>query len=80
VPRQADASNNLIALPGPATDKGQLLTLIDPRLQVVCVYHIDQTGKIALRSVRRIQWDLQMTYFNNEGPLPQEIQSLLEQR
>ena len=38
------------------------------------------TGKIALRSVRNIQWDLQMTYLDNDGLLPQAIQSLLEQR
>jgi hypothetical protein len=45
------------------------------------VYRIDAvTGKIGLKSVRNLYWDLQMTYHNNEPPLPQEIEKLLEQR
>jgi hypothetical protein len=45
------------------------------------VYHIGlTTGKIALRSVRNIHWDLQMTEFNGEAPLPREIQALIEPR
>ena len=78
----AVAGSELIVVPTTLGDKGrQMLTVVDPRQKVVCVYHIDlATGKIALRSVRNIHWDLQMTYMNNENPLPQEIQSLLEQR
>lgn len=79
--RQAVPSNGLTALPGPVGKKGQLLTVIDLQRQVIAVYHIElETGKIALRSVRNIQWDLQMTYLDNEGLLPQEIQGLLEPR
>jgi hypothetical protein len=71
----------LIAVPGPVGEKGQLLTIVDPRQRVMSVYHVDQaSGKIALRSVRNIHWDLQLTYLDNEGLLPQEIQSLLETR
>lgn len=78
---QAGAGNELIAVPGPTGEKGQLLTVIDPKTRVMSVYHIESaTGKIALRSVRNIHWDLQMTEFNGERPLPQEIRSLLEQR
>ena len=59
----------------------QMLTVVDPRQRVLSVYHIElATGKIALKSVRNIQWDLQMTDLNNEKPFPQEIRSLLEQR
>ena len=77
----AVTGSELIVVPATLADKGQMLTIIDPRQKVVCVYHIDlATGKIALRSVRKIHWDLQMTYMNNENPLPQEIQSLLEQK
>ena len=77
----AVAGSELIVVPATLADKGQMLTVVDPRQKVVCVYHIDlATGKIALRSVRKIHWDLQMTYMNNENPLPQEIQSLLEQK
>jgi hypothetical protein len=75
------ADDQLIAVPARVGEQGQLLTLIDPRQQVMGVYHIDlATGKITLRSVRNFRWDLQMTYLNNEGPLPEEIRSLLEQR
>jgi len=46
---------------------------------VMSVYQIDaQTGRIALRSVLKIHWDLQMTEYNGESPLPREIQALLE--
>jgi len=71
----------LIAVATTVADKFQQLTVIDPKRQVMSVYHIHPaTGKIALRSVRNIQWDLQLTYLDNEGLLPQEIQSLLETR
>ncbi len=58
-----------------------MLTIVDPRQRALSVYHIDlNTGKIALKSVRNIQWDLQVTSFNNEIPLPQEIRSGLDQQ
>ena len=72
---------DLIVVPMTSGDKGQVLSIVDPRQRVLCVYRIDPaTGKIALKSVRNLNWDLQMSYLNNEAPLPQEIQSLLEQR
>ena len=75
------AGAELIVVPAAVGDKTQLLTVIDPRSQAMSVYHVDlATGKIALRSVRTLRWDLQMTYMNNENPLPQEIRALLEQR
>ena len=78
---QIDSDGDLIAVPGPVGEKGQLLTVIDQKRRVMSVYHIHQaTGKITLRSARNIQWDLQLTYLDNEGLLPQEIQSLLETR
>ena len=75
------AGSELIVVPTPLGDRGQMLTVVDPKQRVLSVYHIDlMTGKIALKSVRNIHWDLQMTYLNNENPLPQEIRSLSEQR
>ena len=48
-----------------------MLTVVDPRQHVLGVYHINMvTGKIALMSVRNIQWDLQINDLNNEKPLP----------
>jgi uncharacterized protein YfaP (DUF2135 family) len=80
-PYASPEGSDLIVVPAAAGDKTQILTVIDPRTQAMGVYHVDlQTGKIALRSVRTLRWDLQMTYMNNENPLPQEIRGLLEQR
>jgi hypothetical protein len=74
-------SGDLLVLPITSGDKGQLLAVVEPKQQVMSVYRIDAlTGKIALKSVRNLHWDLQMTSHNNEAPLPQEIQSMLEQR
>jgi hypothetical protein len=72
---------DLIVVPMTSGDKSQVLSIVDPRQRMLCVYRIDSlTGKIALKSARNLNWDLQMSYLNNEAPLPQEIRSLLEQR
>ena len=74
----AVANGELIALATTIGDKYQQVTVIDPKQRVMSVYHVElATGKISLRSVRNIHWDLQMTEFNGDNPLPQEIQSLL---
>jgi hypothetical protein len=70
---------DLIVVPFGSPEKGPLLSVIDPRQRVMSVYRLDPTsGKIALKSVRNLHWDLQMNDFNNEPPLPREIQSLIE--
>ena len=72
---------DLIAVPSSMGEKGQMLTVIDPRQRTIGVYTIDPaSGKIALRSVRNILWDLQMADFNSDNPLPREIRLQLEQR
>jgi hypothetical protein len=77
----AVAGTEMIVVPTMLGDKAQVLTVVDPRQQVISVYHIDLvTGKISLKSVRKMVWDLQITDFNTENPLPQEIRSKLEQR
>ncbi len=77
----AATGSELIVAPMALGEKTQMLTVVDPRHRVVCVYHIDAaTGKIALKSARNIQWDLQINNFNNEAPLPQQIQSMSDQR
>jgi hypothetical protein len=71
----------LIALSSTLADNKEQLTLIDTNSRVVSVYHIDPaTGQIALKSVRNVNWDLQMTQFNGASPLPNEIRTLLQQR
>jgi hypothetical protein len=77
----AVAGSELIVVPTALGDKGQMLTVVDPRQRVICVYHIDlANGRIALKSARKIQWDLQINDLNNEKLLPQEVQSMVEQR
>ena len=59
----------------------QQVTVVDPRRQVMAVYHIDRnTGAINLRSVRSVQWDLVMEDFNSGSPTPREIRSIADQR
>ncbi len=81
-PYPTAAVGELIAIPtGPLGERSQMLTVVDPRQRVMSVYRIDGgSGKIALLSVRNIQWDLQMTDFNGVEPLPREIRRQLEQR
>jgi hypothetical protein len=78
----AVAGTELIVVPTALGDNvHQMLTVVDPRQRVLSVYHINiATGKIALKSVRNIQWDMQINDLNNEDPLPQQIRSLLEQK
>ena len=78
---QPICGGELIAVPAPMGEKGQMLTVLDPRQQTMGVYWIEAgTGKITLRSVRNIRFDLMMTDFNGENPLPREIRNQLEQR
>lgn len=83
--QRANASHsgagNLVTLSTPVGDKFQQLTVIDPDLRVLSVYHIElASGEVSLKSVRNIHWDLQMTEFNGKSPLPREIRTLLEQK
>jgi hypothetical protein len=75
------ASSELIALSHTLANNRQQVTLIDPQLRTISVYHIDEsTGDVALRCVRNFQWDTQMIEFNGTKPLPREVRSLVEQR
>ena len=74
------ADGDLIALAMPLADGRQVLTVVDPRLRVVSVYHVEPSGGITLKSVRNVNWDLQMEAFNSAAPLPHDIRAQLEQR
>jgi hypothetical protein len=77
----AVTGTELIVVPTVLGDKVQMLTVIDPRQRVLGVYHIDTaTGKISLKSVRNIHWDLQIDHLNTDEPLPQQIRSMWEQK
>ncbi len=65
-------------IPG-AGDKHQQLLVLDPKLRVMSVYHVDSlTGVVSLRCVRQIHWDLQLADYNGVNPLPREIRLMLE--
>jgi hypothetical protein len=52
------------------------VVVVDPQQRSLAVYHVDlATGKLALKSVRNVTWDLQMRDYNTEDPLPQDIRS-----
>jgi len=75
------SGGELIALSATVENKYQQLTVIDPKLRVISVYHVDlASGDMELRCVRDIRWDLQMDYFNGKGLTPPEIRSMLESR
>lgn len=80
-PTQSVSGGELLAIASDASEGYQLLTLIDPKTRIISVYQIDRaTGKIALRSVRNVHWDLQMEEYNSVNPSPREIRNLLQQR
>jgi hypothetical protein len=63
---------------GPAGDH---VVVIDPAARVMAVYRVQKDrGEIKLASVRQIQWDLQVTSYANEGPLPEEIRAGLDRQ
>lgn len=72
------AGPGLIALGSVAGDYQQI-AVIDPQQRVMSVYHVElKTGKIELKSVRNITWDMRIEQFNSTEPLPEQIRSLLE--
>ena len=80
-PSQGVASSDLITLQLPPVENRQQLVLIDPRQRAMGVYQVDtNTGEIALKSVRALHWDLQLSEFISAAPLPREIRSLIDQR
>ncbi|MCA9133439.1 MAG: hypothetical protein KDA45_09805 [Planctomycetales bacterium] len=55
----------------------QQLTVVDVRGRSLAVYHIDPgNGKVQLKSVRNLAWDLQMEHFNGQSPLPSELRQV----
>lgn len=55
----------------------QQIVVVDLTEKTMAVYHIDPAqGKIQLRSVRKLIWDLRMEQFNGQSPLPSELQQV----
>ena len=80
VPQVASAPSDLIAFSTTVGESQQQLTIIDREKRVISVYHVEGDGKIALKSVRKIQWDLEVDNLNNVAPLPQEVRSMVVQQ
>ena len=79
--RANNVDSGLIALATVVGNAHQQITLIDPKMRVICVYHVSlASGEISLQSVRNIHWDLQMDEFNGTSPSPREIRALEAQR
>jgi len=74
------AAGDLMAFSAELGSGPSQITLIDAKSRVMCVYHVDREGKIELRSVRNVQWDLLIEEFNGVSPFPRDIRALLEQR
>ncbi len=75
------SAGDLMAFSAETSEGPSQVILIDAAAKSMCVYHVDRaTGKIALKSVRKFQWDFLIEEFNGVRPLPREIQALLEQR
>ena len=75
--RSIAAPTGLITLTSEANNLQQV-TVIDPQTRAMAVYHVERTtGRVTLKSVRQLHWDLQLEEFNGISPLPREIQSIL---
>lgn len=71
----------IIALAGAHIDGQQLVIVIDPLQRTLGSYHVDiKTGRVALRGVRNVGWDLRMDEFNGTEPTPEQIKALLNTR
>ncbi|HEX5443667.1 MAG TPA: hypothetical protein VFW87_07555 [Pirellulales bacterium] len=81
-PHEVAAQPGLIALSAPAADRGQQITVIDPKTRTMAVYLVDAKASggeyVQLVSVRKCEWDLQMEEFNATGPLPREVRGQVE--
>ena len=74
------SGQDLITLSREIDEQREQLTVIDPQQRVISIYHVARdTGEISLKSVRKIQWDLQMEEFNSASPRPREVRVALEQ-
>jgi len=61
-------------------ERYQQITVVDPQRRVLAVYQIEHaTGKVSLKSVRQIAWDLEMAAFNTNDPQPADIRAMLGQ-
>lgn len=81
-PHDIASQPGLIALSAPAADRGQQITIIDPKTRTMAVYLVDVKASggeyVQLVSVRKCEWDLQMEEFSATAPLPREVRGQVE--
>ncbi len=55
----------------------QQIVVVEPAARTLAVYHVEPAqGKIQLKSVRNLVWDLRMENFNGQSPLPSELRQV----
>lgn len=75
------SAGGLMAFSKGLPDGHEQLILVDPHTRVLSVYHIESaTGKTALKSVRRLEWDLQLNAFNTQDPQPLDVRTMVAPR
>ncbi len=77
-PQVAAAGNSeLLMTTSLLADGRQQVVITDTKAKTMAIYEVEPTtGKVLLRSVREIKWDLQMQQFNATSPTPGEIRSM----
>ncbi len=59
-------------------DAGQRVIIFDKDQSTLAVYEVDMTtGRIALRSVRQVRWDMALEDFNSLPPKPAEVRAMM---
>jgi hypothetical protein len=59
----------------------QQIAVVDPRSRRIGIYHVDpKSTAINFKSVRNIEFDLQMTEYNTAEPLPEWIRATLQRK
>jgi hypothetical protein len=59
----------------------QQIAVVDPRMRRIGIYHIDsKSSAVSLKSVRNIEFDLQMTGYNTAEPLPEWVRAALQKQ
>lgn len=81
-PQVAAAGNDhLLMTTSLLADGRQQVVVTDTNAKTMAIYEVEPvTGKVLLRSVRDIKWDLQMEQFNATSPTPGEIRSMAAPR
>lgn len=75
VNRNAD---NTVVMTVPTGEAGQRVIVFDKNTYTLAVYDVDTLGgRIALRSVRQVQWDMGLEDFNSLPPKPAEVRAMM---